>query len=407
MSNFKKILLLSFWSGLLVIVVYISIPYIMSPVYDFPSTKVFAGDSIYNPYKNANPKNWLKANFHCHSNTWGLLTNGRAKGNSIKNIVLRYQSLGYDIICISNYDRISLDNDPPHLYVRAYEHALGTLHYHHLVFGADHVSWLDFLAFESLSNKQFMLNHLSETSLLTVIAHPKLTLAYAPEEFKYLCNYHVMEVFNNFRFSIEHWDTALSTGHAVFCLADDDCHDINDPQLMQRCFTMVNTADRSESGIVNALKSGSSYSVDFNMRDGETFDDKIADAKRLKTVKSVTVHNNILTVTYPEKVDEIRFIGQNGAIKDTVKDTDSASYVIKPADTYIRTVIKVKDQGKLYLNPVIRYNGKALPFYTPTVNVIKTLLYRVMVIFILLIIASFIIWRIVRLVRRPRKRLLT
>jgi len=399
MSRFKKIVSLSLWSLLLLFVIYIAIPYILSPVYDFPATKPFAGDSIYNPYKNAQPKNWLKGNFHCHSDVWGILTNGRAKGNSIKNIVLRYQSMGYDIICVSDYDRISTDNNPPHLFVRVYEHALGTCHYHHLVFGADHVSWLDFLGYESLSNKQFMLNHLFETSLLTVIAHPKLTLAYAPEDFKYLCNYHVLEVFNNFRFSIEHWDTALSTGHAVFCLADDDCHDINDPQLMQRCFTMVNTADRSESGIVNALKAGSSYSVDFNMRDNETFDDKIADAKKLKTVKSVCVHNNVLSISYPEIVDEIKFVGQNGVIKDTVKNTDSASYIIKPEDTYIRAVITVKDLGKLYLNPVIRYNGKALPFYTATVNEMKTLFYRTIVLLIVIIVSSLFVWIISRNIR--------
>jgi hypothetical protein len=385
-------------------VIYIAVPYIICPIYDFPVTKAFAGDSIYNPYKNAKRENWLKGNFHCHSNAWGFLMNGRGKTNTVENIINKYKSLGYDIVCVSDYQHISVNNDIPHLYVRAYEHAMGPLHLHHLVLGAKYVSWFDFLGYEGLSQKQFMLNHLSESALLPIIAHPKFTGSYKAEDFRYICNYHVLEVFNRYRFSVEHWDTALSTGHAAFLIADDDCHFVDDPSLVQRCFTMVNTADRTENGIIEALKAGSSYGVDFNMRDGETFDDKIADAKRLKTIKSVRVHNNILTVTYPEKMDEIKFIGQNGVIKDTFKDTDSASYALKPTDTYIRTMIKVKDLGVLYLNPVIRYNGKALPYYTATVNVMKTILYRMVVILIFLMICFFIVRKMVRIIQRPLKR---
>jgi hypothetical protein len=276
-----------------------------------------------------------------------------------------------------------------------------------LVLGAKYVSWLDFWGYEGLSQKQFMLNHLSESSLLTVITHPKLKSAYTADDFKYLCNYSVLEVFNQYAFSIAFWDSALSSGHAAFLLADDDCHDIDEPLMVQRCYTMVNTGgSRTQDGIIDALKAGCSYGVDFNMGQNEQFVGKIADARKMKTVKSVTVNNNILTVIYPEKAKWIRFIGQNGIVKNEVKNTDSASYTLKPTDTYIRTEIALNNLTKIYLNPVIRYNGKSLPYYTAKVNTTLTALYRAVILLVLIIISWFIVWRMLRIIRKPAKRII-
>jgi hypothetical protein len=63
----------------------------------------------------------------------------------------------------------------------------------------------------------------------------------------------------------------------------------------------------------------------------------------------------------------ITFIGQDGTIRETLKDALDAAYTFTPADSYIRTVV-TSPQTTLYLNPVIRWNGESLPSPAATVN---------------------------------------
>jgi hypothetical protein len=64
---------------------------------------------------------------------------------------------------------------------------------------------------------------------------------------------------------------------------------------------------------------------------------------------------------------DVTFIGQDGTVRNKVKDTLAAAYTFTASDTYVRTVVTTP-QTILYLNPVIRWNGTSLPAPTATVN---------------------------------------
>jgi hypothetical protein len=121
---------------------------------------------------------------------------------------------------------------------------------------------------------QEIINQLhKDTSALIAIAHPLFMESFKPEDFKFLNNYDFIEVLNQFRFSIAHWDSALSTGHATFILADDDGHDLNNIYEIGRCLTFINAPLQKDS-ILYALKSGCAYGADVYMSNNETNEQK-------------------------------------------------------------------------------------------------------------------------------------
>jgi hypothetical protein len=99
------------------------------------------------------------------------------------------------------------------------------------------------------------------------------------------------------------------------------------------------------------------------------------DAANLTTLAAVHVQNQTITVTCDGASSTIKFIGQNGAVRQTVKDAVTSSYTFSDADTYVRTVIE-SPQTVLYLNPVVRYDGAALPRPAATVAPVATWLMR-------------------------------
>jgi hypothetical protein len=76
-------------------------------------------------------------------------------------------------------------------------------------------------------------------------------------------------------------------------------------------------------------------------------------------VTDVRFASGTLTVTHDGPPSTIEFVGQNGAIKRTVKNALSAGYTFQPQDTYVRTVIRTP-KTTLYLNPVLRYDGAGM-----------------------------------------------
>lgn len=93
------------------------------------------------------------------------------------------------------------------------------------------------------------------------------------------------------------------------------------------------------------------------------------------------VNGQTLFLKLEKPAKEIAFIGQNGKTNALFTNTDHASYAFLPTDTYIRTLI-TNEQTKMYLNPVIRYDGKTKPENTMTAvyNPIKTWLMRLRVV---------------------------
>jgi hypothetical protein len=376
--------------------------YFTAPVYDFPSPQPFSGDRIYNPYEGMDSSQWKKANFHFHVNAWGGLTSGR--GNTVEKFWTTYKKLGYDVACISDYQKINSFNKDSIFYIPAYEHGFGLRKKHQMLIGAKNVLWLDYSIFQNRNHKQHILNLLHEQSEIVAIAHPDWEGGYSPDDMQYLSNYDLIEVLDNNWRSVPLWDAALSSGHPAFILADDDAHDISNPYQIGRCCTFINSGSLHSADLLKSLKEGKAFGADIYMSDGETFDQKAERARKIPVLKSVEVRNDTLRIRTSQKAVKFVFIGQNGKTRKLVRFTTNAWYRIQPEDTYIRTEIMFFNRfggaGTIfYLNPVFRYNGVhpknslQAEFDFP-----RTWILRLMLIPLLLVVTRFAFYR------RKRKR---
>ena len=334
--------------------------YFIAPVYDFPVPQPFSGDKIYNPYEGMDSTQWKKANFHFHVHAWLGLTSGR--NNTVEEFWKTYKKLGYDVPCISDYEHINTFNRDSSFYIPAYEHGFGIKKKHQLLIGAKKVLWMDYSLIQTRNHKQHILNLLRDQNEIVAIAHPDWEGGYSPDDMKHLSNYDLIEVLDNNWRSVPLWDAALSSGHPVFIVADDDAHDIHNPYQIGRCCTFVNSASLCSTDIIKSLKKGKAFGADIYMSDGETFDQKAERARRIPLLESVEVHNDTLRLKTSRKAVKFVFIGQNGKTKKLVRFTRSAWYKIQPEDTYIRTEIMFFNHyggaGTIfYLNPVFRYHG--------------------------------------------------
>jgi hypothetical protein len=370
----------------IIVGVLLSLQYIVNPKYHFPQSTPFSGNYFYNPYQNIDTAKWRKANFHVHTRQWLGLTNGMKNTNELVDSIYSY--LGYDIYCISDYQTIN-DYEKDHSwYIPVYEHAYMPSKNHQLVLNARSVTWLDYLFPQTLDNKQQIINALKEdTGCLVAIAHPHWQDQYAPEDFKYLCNYDLIEALNQNRFSFAYWDSALSNGHTAFILADDDAHDIQDIQEGGHCCTFINTALQKDS-ILAALKNGGAYGSDVDGPNNNSYSERKVIMASLGHLESVKMSGDTMTVRMSKKVKSFGFIGQNGVLEKKMSDVQEASYIFSKVDTYIRTEIKEEGGTTCYLNPVFRYDGKSVPTYQATVDVMKTWIWRLGFILIILLLIN-------------------
>jgi len=381
---FKFLLKLVYWVLILLVFIFF-IFYALAPIYTFPEYKPFKGNKFLNPYEQADSSHWKKGNFQVQSRAWLGITNGRHNTNQAIETI--YKQLGYDIIVTSDYMRINKFGDESPNYIPTYEHGYGWRKNHQVCLGAERVCWRDYPVYQSLSHKQHMINTLRGQNEIIAIAHPQLRGGYTLEDMKYLTNYDLIEAFNNIRFSIQHWDVALSSGHLAYLLANDDAHNIFEPTEVGMVFTMINTSRLSKGAVLDALKKGKSYAVRLAMREGADYVEKARDHEEKPTLKSVEILNDTLFVKVSESAAEIKFIGQNGVLKYRVTDTCCAAFRLMPIDTYIRTEIVFPDGTEFYLNPVVRYDGKqVIQQPAPQIDKTKTWIQRGVAFFIAIII---------------------
>jgi hypothetical protein len=371
--------------------------YFLVPVYDFPKPMTFKGNLIYNPYEGMDSLHWKKANFHFHTKAWFGLTNGRKNTNEA--FYNTYRKLGYDVMCISNYQSISKFNSDSSFYIPAYEHGFGIRKKHQMCIGAREVLWLDYSLFQNLNDKQHILNLLHEQNEIVAIAHPDWENGYTLNDMKYLSGYDLIEVLDaNWR-SVPQWDAALSSGHPAYILSDDDAHDITNPYLIGRCCTFVNSATANSKDIIASLKAGKAFGADVYMYDKSTIDQKAEDARLIPRLISVNVIHDTLKISVSCKALKFDFIGQTGKVEKTVLNDSVVFYKIMPEDTYIRTEItfpnKWKSRGtKFYLNPVFRYNGeKPSNAFRADINYTRTWMFRLFSIPSLIALLALIIYR--------------
>jgi len=355
-----------------------SLPFIISPVYDFPKPKPFSGDKIWNPYQDIDTNNWRKGNFQIQALAWGGYTDG--SNNPTDSVFAIYNRLGYDIIGISDYQKINTYYKGNPDYIPIYEHGFNARKTHQVSIGMkdDFVLWLDFPFYQTTSQKQFIINLLRPHTEILALVHPDFSLeGYSHENLSYLTNYDLLEALNHQRFSISHWDAVLSSGHAKYILANDDAHDIRNPFLVGVVSTYINAATTNREDIIASMKAGKTYGFVPYTPDNDDYTKKAKRAKKLPLLKEARLQGNRFSVRVDGKPKFIRFVGQNGEIKKEVKNSNIAFYDFKDDDTYIRTRVDYGRTEFMLLNPIFRYDGSnPVKEEIATISWWKTILYR-------------------------------
>lgn len=358
MKRFLKYVLYAFLAALAVLVAM----NIFVPVYVFDEPRPFHGEYLHNPYQDMDSTAWKCCNFHGHTAQYGGVTNGRVNGNAVYDSM--YRLFEYDHIGISDYNKINdyeLDKDES--FIPAYEHGWNIWKIHQLCLGAEKVRRVDYFFGQTLSMKQHTINKLGEQNKAVCVAHPAFVEGgYNPEDFKYLSNYRIMEVLNGFENSPAHWDNALSNGHLVYLIADDDTHNVfvvNDIALR---ITYVNAKDNDAETLLENLLAGNAYGIDFDLDRSETMEDKVARFKRdMPYLQRAQLVGNQFDVRVSKPIRKARFLGQGGMILQDECFADSTfeiGYEIQPTDTYVRTEITFFDGTMMWLNPVTRHEGE-------------------------------------------------
>lgn len=342
--------------SLTALVVVALLPYAWGPIYRFPEPAPFAGARLWNPYGTTSGQ-WLRTNLHAHGHAWGGLTSGEQPD---AEVAARYRERGYAVAGVSDYHYIAAQHGVDAL--PAYEHGFNVGKVHQLAVGATGVDWFDFPFWQSRSNQQYVINRVKAKASLVALNHPSSRDAYGPSTLRALTGYDLVEVVNGPFSAEDGWDAALSAGRAVWAVANDDTHDLNDTRRAEAGWTMVDSPSADTAAVVDALRTGRSYAV---LRTGPL---QGALASRLT---SVSTEGDRMTVVLAGAPSTVTFIGQDGAVRQTTLDVQQASYTFTPSDTYIRTVVDTP-QATLYLNPVLRWDGSQLPAPRATMNVLAT-----------------------------------
>ena len=333
------------------------------PVYVFDEPQPFHGDYLLNPYQDIDSTYWKCCNFHGHTRQYGGVTNGRANGNIIYDSM--YRTFGYDHVGISDYNKVNgyeEGKDPG--FIPGYEHGYNVWKTHQVCLGTKKVRRIDYFFYQTLSHKQHMLNKLGEQNRVVAIAHPSFVEgSYNVRDMKYLSNYKLLEVLNGFVNSPEHWDMALSNGHLVYLIADDDTHDVLKVNDIALKITYLNVKDNEANQLYDALLSGKAVGVAFKLDREEAMDDKVARFKRdIPYLNSARLSGDDYTVNVTKPIRKAEFIGQGGLVlkeerHDNVDTIYTASYQIQPEDQYVRTVLTFFDGTTMWLNPVTRHEN--------------------------------------------------
>jgi hypothetical protein len=362
--------------------------YLLAPIYEFSGPVKFSGDKLYNPYENMDSTHWKKYNFQVQSKAWFGITDGRKNSNEMIDSI--YHALGFDHVATSDYQKINYHGKDKASFIPTYEHGYNIFKTHQVCIDARQVLWTDLFLWQTLSMKQWIIDQLKEDCSIVTLAHPLLRHGYSVEDMRYLTNYDMMEVLNNMRLSYDHWDAALSSGNLAWIMGNDDAHDVTNSNHVGRKFTMINATDMNKETIIESLKAGNAYGVDFFPKMDVPLDERIERSKHIPFITQVNLREDTLEVAASEKAKTITFIGQEGKVLQTFTGTKTATYAIKETDTYVRTVFNYTDNTSLCLNPIVRYSGEQVSsLKTAKINTKATLYLRIGYFLIFLLIAYF------------------
>jgi hypothetical protein len=215
------------------------------------------------------------------------------------------------------------------------------------------VSWFDYPLGGSLDQKQDVLDRLRPDAQFLIVNHPTKADSYAYEDFAKLTGYDALEVASKYGVWEDYWDAALSAGRPVWGVASDDGHASVEEGVGSHIgigYLLIHSVERTGLGVLAALHAGRFHAV-------YTRDGKPGVALELCELEGDQLH-----VRVGERADLIRFYGQNGRLLRAEHNRAEAFYTVSPDDSYVRVEVQVlARKAMLYLNPLIRWDGVALP----------------------------------------------
>ena len=356
----------------------ISIPYYNVVFYSFQPNAPFSGQQFYNPYQIIQG-DWIKANFHAHSKLLGGVLHGR---NTAEEMYTTYDALDYDLPCLSNYNSLTDLSSRPFSF-NVYEHGINAAAAHQLVINAESATKFDYPLFQLTSHKQHMINKLKTEHNLIALAHPSWKNSYSFSDLDVLQNYDLMEILSVNANSVKSWDHALSTGHFVWAIGNDDAHD-NEEASCGLAWNMINVTEKTQENIVDALKAGRTYAARGWM------------GQEMNALEKIAVNNEgVYTIQLKQQADSIILRSDHGHIVATATNTDQLTYHIQPENTYIRAEVFETEEWntytKMYFNPVIRTVDGNINHSIVAMEIswVKTILY-----FFLLLIVDLVLLRV-------------
>ncbi len=258
--------------------------------------------------------------------------------------------------------------------IKVYEYGYAITGTRYLCFGYENKRKIDYPFLQSIHYKQFNIDKLNKQCRLVAPSHP--SKGFKKGELTHLDHYRVMEALSPNDNSLYYWDIALSNGHRVNIIATNG----NDFDTIK--YLTATIGENDAESVYKSLETGNAYAVAYR---GNLID--------VPELQEVMFNNDTLKVSVSAEAKEIRFIGQNAIVKQTVSDASEACYVIKNDDTYIRTEIEFNSGNTLYLNPLVRHQYQYF-FDLNKAKVMKGrtyLMWAVYIIVIVFLIRMFVI----------------
>jgi hypothetical protein len=294
----------------------------------------------YNPYGGGGT--WYKGQLHCHST--------RSDGKlSPSEVVVRYTSLGYKFIAISDHHMVT-KIEGRSLLVLGQEYGKGSTESGKMF--KPHMNGINISSiFSESASLQERINDIIAQRGIVVLNHPTSFLyAYNMNSLIGLENYTGMEIYNGLNNGIlsgnavSAWDKVLSTGKMVWGIAGDDAHA---PEDYGKGWIEVQIAGNlSTSNVVNAIRQGSFYSTQGPM------------------ISDISFKGTTFRVSSPD-ADSISFYGRDGRLLRTIAGGD-ANYSVEGSEGYVRA--EVSQNGlKAWSQPVF-IGLKDVPLESNTIS---------------------------------------
>jgi hypothetical protein len=325
------------------------------------STKQSYFSQVYtNPYSNLKNGSYKKASFHLHSDEV-FFTPER---HSTKDIIDTYKRYGYEILSISDYNRITIPDTLREISLPAYEWGSCLRKRHILILGIEELAPSKLFFSSFLENVQFAISFAKKRDAYVVVNHPHLYSAFSLEDLFKLYDYDAIEVLSPFGDIPETWDKLLSGGKKIHCAASDDLHYFPESitknfnqssfkNFIQHIFLqrnregealtrylLVYTSELTKTNILNSLREGNFYCVKKFYRESPD-----------PSIPEIHFSKNKLFIKSSQKFLKLDLIGKNGNLLYTSSEKNFIEYEVKPEDMYARVII-YSLSGIIFSNPV-------------------------------------------------------